>query len=85
MTQKGTYNDITGEVFGDLKVEEFIRIIPKKGSVWLCRCKCGKTRAVTVVQLRSSTHPVTQCRDCAQQTQRRVARTRWCRPFGKNS
>lgn len=36
---------LTGQTFGFLTVEKFLRTEKsnKKGSIWLCRCKCGNT------------------------------------------
>ena len=42
---RGVYDDLTGKVFGKLRV---VREVPKraKGAQWVCKCECGSYHTV---------------------------------------
>lgn len=46
--------DITGEVYGRLTVESFVKIHEKTGNaVWKCKCTCGNYTEVKAGSLKS--------------------------------
>ena len=49
----GKVLDLTGQMFGRLKAIRIIKIVPTRGAVWECRCRCGKTAEVLAVLLRN--------------------------------
>ena len=47
------YKDLTGRVFGKLKVREYVGSNKYGASLWLCDCKCGGTKVVSASNLSS--------------------------------
>ena len=43
--------DLTGQVFGRLTAERYLRSDKTDGSIWLCRCECGKEKEVPASRL----------------------------------
>lgn len=63
----GKVIDLAGKTFEDLTV---LYRDPRPGDVrWMCRCVCGKTRAVTGQRLRSGT--AKRCSSCGRRNRRR--------------
>lgn len=60
--------NLTDQVFGTLTAERVIRVVPRKGALWLTRCSCGEMREVLAYNLRRG--GVTSCVAC-----RRAQRT----------
>lgn len=52
--------DLRGETFGSLKVQELVE--GGKRTRWLCKCRCGNTRIVDARRLKSG--EITACRSC---------------------
>jgi len=44
MTERGSGENITGRIYGRLTILSFVDVIPRKGQVWLARCKCGDVK-----------------------------------------
>ena len=47
------FKDETNKKYGRLTVLTFIRLIPKRGAVWLCQCECGQTKEILGELLRN--------------------------------
>lgn len=45
--------DLTGLKFNRLTVIRFLHVDKKRNSIWLCRCDCGKEKAVRGYELTS--------------------------------
>lgn len=45
--------DIRGQRFGRLVAEEFVRVDPKRGVIWKCKCDCGNEIECPTKSLRS--------------------------------
>lgn len=43
--------DLTGQMFGRLTAERYLRSDKTDGSIWLCRCECGKEKEVPASRL----------------------------------
>lgn len=53
------YIDLTGKIFGALKVIEYVGNNKRGGSVWKCECKCGVVKNIDGVSLRE--HRTNSC------------------------
>lgn len=53
--------DLNGHVFGSWTVLNQVKS-EKRGTFWLCRCSCGKTKEIDTLDLRRS--KTTECRSC---------------------
>ena len=48
----GKVIDLTGQFFGRLRAVSLIKVVPHKGALWLCSCRCGGTMEAFAAQLR---------------------------------
>ncbi len=53
---------LQGQRFGRLVVIEFSNLDPNRGAFWLCRCDCGKTKAIRGTSLRQGVSKSCGCR-----------------------
>ena len=74
--------DLVGQRFGKLTVLGFSHIDKNGGSVWVCQCDCGTTKAVTAANLRSGYSQSCGCTRKEQLSIHSESRTRLYQTWG---
>lgn len=53
--------NLVGLKFGRLEVIEYLCVIPKKGSLWKCKCECGNIKIIHRKDLTKKSSPTKSC------------------------
>jgi len=63
--KRSTVNALAGTQRGDLSIIKIDHLEPRKGNIWLCKCKCGKEVLLPTSRLMSGKS--SSCPECAKQ------------------